>query len=59
MKKRGIEFEEIRVDQDPAWATRLKELGHETAPVVLIGEDDVWAGYSSESINDWARWLVA
>jgi hypothetical protein len=29
-----------------------------TAPVVLVGEDDVWEGYSSDSINEWARDLV-
>jgi glutaredoxin-like protein NrdH len=58
LKKRGVVFEEIRIDEQPEWADRLKTMGYMTAPVVLVGEDDVWEGYSSDSINEWARDLV-
>lgn len=53
LKRRGIEFEEIRIDQLPQWADRLKAMGYQTAPVVLVGEDDVWQGYSSDSLEEW------
>lgn len=53
LERRGVEFEEIRIDQHPEWADRLKAMGYETAPVVLVDEDDVWQGYSSDSLNEW------
>lgn len=53
LKRRGVEFEEVRIDQDPDWADRLKEMGYLTAPVVLVGEDDVWEGFSSDSLEEW------
>lgn len=54
---REIEFEEVRMDQNPDWIDRMKALGHETAPVVLVGDEDVWTGYSGESIDALARGL--
>lgn len=63
LKKRRLLFEEIRVDE--AWVDRLKiielEKGRNLAglPVVLVGDEDVWSGYSSDSIDEWARELVA
>ncbi|AHY26892.1 NrdH-like glutaredoxin [Mycobacterium phage ZoeJ] len=32
--KAGVEYTEVRIDQDPERAERLKTLGHTTAPVV-------------------------
>lgn len=53
LQTRGVEFEEIRIDEAPEWGERLKAMGYETAPVVLVGDEDVWEGYSSESIEEW------
>lgn len=58
LTKRGVEFEEYRIDQNPAMADRLKGMGYLTAPVVLVGEDDVWQGYSGDSIDELARDLA-
>lgn len=55
LRKRGIEFEEVRMDQNPDWIDKMKALGHETAPVVLVGDEDVWSDYSGESIDALAR----
>lgn len=51
MKRRGIDFDEVRLDENPALAERVRELGFTTAPVVLVDDEDVWEGYSSESID--------
>lgn len=51
MKRRGIEFEEVRLDQNPDLADKVRELGFITAPVVLVDDDDVWEGYSSDHID--------
>jgi len=55
MKRRGIAFDEVRLDQNPVLAEKVRELGFVTAPVVLIDDwDDVWEGYSSDSIDELA-----
>lgn len=52
MKSRGISFEEVRLDENPALADKVRELGFSTAPIVLIDEwDEVWEGYSADSID--------
>lgn len=51
MKRKGIEFDEVRLDQNPALAERVRELGFQTAPVVLVDEDDVWEGYRGDAID--------
>lgn len=53
LKRRGVEFEEIRIDQNPEWADRLRTAGYLTAPVVLVGDEDVWGGFSSDSLEEW------
>lgn len=58
-EKLGVRFDEVRVDQAPEWVDRLRAAGYETAPVVLVGDEDIWGGYSSDSIDEWARELVA
>lgn len=58
LKKRGVVFEEVRIDQNPDLADRLRTLGYLTAPVVLVGEDDVWQGYSGDSIDALAKDLA-
>lgn len=55
MKRRGIAFDEVRLDQNPVLADKVRELGFVTAPVVLIDDlDEVWEGYSSDSIDELA-----
>jgi glutaredoxin-like protein NrdH len=56
---RGVEFEEVRIDQNPGLADRLRMMGYATAPVVLVDEDDVWQGYSSASLDEWFPKAVA
>lgn len=58
LKKRGVQFEEVRIDQNPDLADLLKALGYLTAPVVLVDEDDVWQGYSGDSIDELAKDLA-
>lgn len=54
-RKRGVPFDEIRLDQNPDWAERLKEHGFSSVPVVLVGDEDVWSGYSSDAVEEWAE----
>ena len=51
LRRRGIPFEEVRLDQSPLLAEKVRELGFTTAPVVLLDEDDVWSGYSSDQLD--------
>lgn len=51
LKRRGIPFEEVRLDENPVLAEKVRELGFVTAPVVLVDEEDVWDGYSSDRID--------
>lgn len=55
---REIRFDEIRLDENPEWAERIKTLGFTKAPVVLVDDDDVWDGYSGESIDQLAKELA-
>lgn len=59
MTKRGIDFEEVRLDENPYLAEKVRELGFTTAPVVLIGDEDVWDGYSSDRIDALAAEFAA
>jgi glutaredoxin-like protein NrdH len=59
LKKRGIAFEEVRLDENPELADKVRELGFTTAPVVLIDEDDVWDGYRSDAIDELAANLCS
>lgn len=51
LKRRGIDFEEVRLDEHPDIAEKCRELGFTTAPVVLVDDDDVWDGYRSDAID--------
>lgn len=59
LKRRGIEFEEVRLDQNEALAELVRGLGFVTAPVLLIGDEDVIEGYSPDAIDALAAELVA
>ncbi|MBB5167185.1 glutaredoxin domain-containing protein [Mycobacterium sp. AZCC_0083] len=53
LKDRGVEFETINVDEQTEWRDRLIEMGYMAMPVVLVEDEDVWSGYSSDSIEEW------
>lgn len=59
LKRRGIDFDEVRLDENPALAEKVRELGFTTAPVVLIDDEDCWEGYSSDRIDELAAELLA
>lgn len=50
LKKKGIEYtRHVLTDEDLA---RFKDMGHQSAPVVLINEgEDHWAGFRPDLIN--------
>lgn len=58
LKKSGLEFDEVRLDENPVLADKVRELGFTTSPVVLVDEDDVWDGYRSDAIDALAADLV-
>lgn len=58
LKRRGIDFDEVRLDENPDLAERVRELGFTTAPVVLIDDEDCWEGYSSDRIDELAAELT-
>lgn len=58
MTSLGIPFEEVRLDEHPELAEKVRELGFMTAPVVLVDDEDVWEGYSSERIDALAAQLT-
>jgi len=59
MAKRGIDFEEVRLDEHPGLAEKVRELGFTTVPVVLVDDEDVWGGYSSDRIDALAAEIAA
>jgi glutaredoxin-like protein NrdH len=58
MDRRGIMFEEVRLDEQPELAEKVRELGFTQAPVVLVDDDDIWDGFRSEAIDQLA-WDIA
>lgn len=59
LRNKGVEFEEIILDDHPDWVARLRAEGFLGAPVVLVGDEDVWGGYSGDSIDEWAKEFAA
>lgn len=59
MKRKGIDFEEVRLDEVPEVAEKVRELGFTMAPVVLVNDEDVWDGYRSDAIDQLAREITA
>lgn len=55
MRRRGIEYTKVRVDQEPGAMDFVKSLGHTEAPVTVItnGDEvvDHWSGFSDEKIS--------
>ncbi|QBI97810.1 NrdH-like glutaredoxin [Mycobacterium phage Zeuska] len=42
LEKGGVEFREVRVDQDPEALKLVKQKGYETAPVVHVASTGAW-----------------
>lgn len=59
MKRKGIDFEEVRLDEIPSLADKVRELGFTMAPVVLVNDEDVWDGYRSDAIDQLAQEIAA
>lgn len=49
MEREGVEFEERRMDEDPAALELAKSLGYLQAPVLIAG-DQHWSGFQPERI---------
>lgn len=59
MKRKGINFEEVRLDEKPELADMVRAMGFTMAPVVLVNDEDVWDGYRSEAIDQLAKDIAA
>lgn len=59
LRKRGIVFDEVRLDENPELADKVRELGFTMAPVVLVNDEDVWDGYRSDAIDQLANEIIA
>ncbi|QFP94852.1 NrdH-like glutaredoxin [Mycobacterium phage Marshawn] len=52
LTKGGVEFTEVRLDQDEAAAARFRDLGHTTAPVVVDTlTDATWSDFRGDRIR--------
>ncbi|QNJ59703.1 NrdH-like glutaredoxin [Mycobacterium phage HarryOW] len=49
----GVEFREVRVDQDPEALKLVKQKGYETAPVVHVASTGAWwDDFRADKIRD-------
>ncbi len=55
MKKEGIAFDKVQLDQDPGALEYVQSLGYKSAPVVVVEQDgqvvDHWSGFSEKRIS--------
>lgn len=52
LNKHGIEYREIRVDQQPEAVEEIKLNGFQSLPVVTVGSfDNAWSGYNPERLQ--------
>ncbi|MFG1174536.1 glutaredoxin-like protein NrdH [Erwiniaceae bacterium CAU 1747] len=50
MDKKGIDYQLINLDSEPAHLETLKSLGYRQAPVVMAGQDH-WSGFRPDKIQ--------
>lgn len=50
LKKRGVEFEEKRMDLDDSLLEQAKEMGYLQAPVVIAPDGISWSGFRPDLI---------
>lgn len=55
LRKRGVPFDEVNLSERPELAERVRELGFMSAPLILVGEDEVVEGYSPDALDEIAR----
>lgn len=48
--KRGVEFEEKRMDLDESYLAKAKEMGYLQAPVVILPDGTHWSGFRPDLI---------
>lgn len=48
---RGVAFTEVNMETDPAALAYVKTLGHQQAPVVVLGDGTSWSGLVPALIN--------
>lgn len=48
--KRGVEFEEKRMDLDESYLAKAKEMGYLQAPVVILPDGTSWSGFRPDLI---------
>jgi glutaredoxin-like protein NrdH len=58
LRKRGVQFDEVNLSDHPSLAEKVKELGFMSAPLVLVGDDDVIQGYSPDALDEIAKDLA-
>ncbi|AAD17632.1 NrdH-like glutaredoxin [Mycobacterium phage BoostSeason] len=52
LDKAGVEYTEVRLDQDPALAADFKAKGHKTAPIVRDAlTDTMWSDFRGDLIK--------
>lgn len=52
LKKRGVEFEEKRMDLDESLLEQAKEMGYLQAPVVITPDGTHWSGFRPDLIAE-------
>lgn len=52
LRKRGVEFEEKRMDLDESLLAQAKELGYLQAPVVILPDGTHWSGFRPDKIQE-------
>ena len=57
--KQGIEVEQAALAQHPDVLESAKSKGHRSAPVVVLGNGEMWAGYRPDLIKKAAALVAA
>lgn len=58
LRKRGIAFREININENPSAIKTLTDMGFNSIPVVLVASstyEDAWAGYRDDKIAELAE----
>ena len=51
LDKLGLEYNVIDITEDASALEKVKSLGFMSAPVVMTGEGEAWAGYQPEKLK--------
>jgi glutaredoxin-like protein NrdH len=50
LTKQNIEFSEVNLSEDAEAMERVREMGYQSAPVVVAG-DEHWSGFRPDKLN--------